>query len=258
LSAYNYFVDHDVTWGYLGVAYIDQHSCDYAQEILSQGLEKIYHLSRASTYEQLHKLLSLGEDRWNEPGFATWFLDRGLECGANWVPLIPDALSLLDDEDGDFVIGRPFYDDSDPGPTSMWEWVYRDDLAGEVVASSRYIAHRQWGFPFWNSSRLRDALLLGNPDIPGPIKSNELGLEAYSTPERLEALKESQKLRSAIWSKEGTGFFSRQDQTKIVWPKPSRPEKKCSELPRALEEAKKSLVLSIDETGVECIVIQQI
>ncbi|KAI3332203.1 hypothetical protein HD806DRAFT_479773 [Xylariaceae sp. AK1471] len=257
-TPFNYLVDHDVTWGYMGIPYIDRHFSGYAQEILSQGLEKVYHLSRASTYEQYRNLLKLGEDRWNEPGCVQWFLYRGLEKGANWYsPVNMDSLSYLDNEDRDFVIGQPFYNDPDPGPAHMWEWVYRDCLPDNLVANPRMISHRQWGFPFWNSSRLREAFLLGNPDIPGTVKSTELELEDYDTLERVAALAQSQELRAKIWVEGGTGFFSREDQHEVVWPQATR-RKGYYAQPRSLEEAKDFLKAYKKNTGAECLDIKQI
>lgn len=150
---FNYLVEHDVTWGYAMIPYIDGHSSEYAQEILAEGIEKIYKLVQPlSGYAQWHALLSRGDDRNDEPFYLPGFLAMGLEKGAN--PLIPPwvPLSEMDPEDKELVINRPFNKDPDPGPVSMWEWIYRDFEPGELVANPGMIIHRQWAFPFWDYS----------------------------------------------------------------------------------------------------------
>ncbi|KAI0469378.1 hypothetical protein F4859DRAFT_487977 [Xylaria cf. heliscus] len=215
---FNYLVEHDVTWGYLEVPYIDGHYLDHAQEILAGGIERIYHLSQALDYSQRHALLSRGEQRNDEPFGLCCFLSNGLEKGANPELVSPMlCLSEMDEEDKEIVCGKPFYKDPDPGPASMWEWVYRDSESGSLVANSGMMAERRWAFPFWDFSRVQAAGLLGDSEIPGPRSPWDPELEEYNTSERLTLLEESRRERTKIRLRGGTGFYSTQDLSKIKW-----------------------------------------
>ncbi|KAI0424126.1 hypothetical protein F5Y09DRAFT_336019 [Xylaria sp. FL1042] len=214
---FNYLVDHDVNWGYLRVPYIDEHWSEYAQGILLGGIERIYDMSQAIDYTHRHALLSRGEDICDEPFGIVGFLSYGIEKGTN--PGIPPLISLskMDEYDKRLVCGKPFYKDPDPGPASMWEWVYRNQGPGDLVANPGMMTHRQWAFPFWNLSRLQAAGLLGDPDIPGPRSPRDPELDQYGTPERLALLEESRRERTKIRLQGGTGFYSSQDATRIKW-----------------------------------------
>ncbi|KAI1408104.1 hypothetical protein F5Y13DRAFT_114782 [Hypoxylon sp. FL1857] len=240
---FNYLVDHDVTWGYMRVPYIDGHYSEYAQGILVDGIERIYYLSQASDYTQRHALLSRGEERYDEPSGIVGFLSYGLEKGAN--PLIPPLIPLSDmnADEKELVCGLPFYKDPDPGPASMWEWVYRDSEPGDLVANSGMITARTWAFPFWDLSRLQAAGILGDPDIPGPWSASDPELDQYKTPERLVLLEDSRRERTQIRLSGGTGFYSPQDLSKIKWETSDKIESAQQLLvqPRSLEEAKRFL-----------------
>ncbi|TGJ83180.1 hypothetical protein E0Z10_g5582 [Xylaria hypoxylon] len=240
VAAFNYLVEHDVNWGYMRVPYIEGHWSEYAQGNLAGGIERIYYLSRALDYTQRHALLSNGEDRWDEPHGVVGFLSYGLEKGAN--PLVPPLIELseMDEDDKELVCGKPFYEDPDPGPASMWEWVYRNQEPGDLVANPGMLNQRRWAFPFWDFSRLQAVGLLGNPEIPGPRSPTDPELEEYGTPERLALLKESRRERTKIRESGGTGFYSPQDLSKVKWESNDKidNEKRRLVLPHSLEEAK--------------------
>ncbi|KAI0451282.1 hypothetical protein F5B21DRAFT_516796 [Xylaria acuta] len=118
-----------------------------------------------------------------------YFLGVGLENGNLRLPS-STALSEMDEEVKKITIGVPFYDEPDPGLASMWEWIYRGWEARVLMAKPRIRTHRQWAFPFWNLSRLKNAGLLGDPDIPGLTHFyDELELREYSKKHRRKLLK---------------------------------------------------------------------
>lgn len=235
-------VDHDVTWGFLRIPYINRHNSSYGQYRILEGLEIMYYLSKASTYEQWHALLSRGEDQFSEPFYTDVFLHRGLEQAANVYPMYINPLSELDDDDRDAVVGWPFYDDPDRGPALMWEWVHKDEIPGSLVADPLRRHHRQWAYTFWNLSRLETAGLLRDPSISEPGPRSELELEEYRTEERLKNLKESQQRRATVWSSGGSGFWRDMDQSKVIWPRPAHGRLTTPPLkPQSLAEAKRFL-----------------
>lgn len=84
--------------------------------------------------------MSRGDDRNDEPPPLVGFLATGLEENAN--PLVPLLVPLSDmnAEDKYLVVTRPSY--KDPGPASMWEWLYCDFEPGELVANPGVRVHR--------------------------------------------------------------------------------------------------------------------
>ncbi|KAI1820142.1 hypothetical protein F4861DRAFT_524125 [Xylaria intraflava] len=233
---FNYLVDHDITWGYLTVPYISSNSMDHAEYILSEGIEKIYLLSRASGYTEWHDLLSTGEHMFAEPYSCCSFLGHGLQKGTEPVfdPLI--SLSELDEYDKRLVINYPFYEDPDPGPELMWEWTYRDESPGELVANRYMIIERLWAFTFWDYSRLQTAGLLGDPEIPAPRSVRDTELDQYETLQRLKFLADMQRYRTDIWKQGAYGWYAVGDMTQVKWKDVHR--KVLVAQPHSLEEAK--------------------
>ncbi|KAI0400614.1 hypothetical protein F4802DRAFT_619772 [Xylaria palmicola] len=221
---FNYLVDHDVGWGCLEIPYILVSTSDYAQGIMVEGIETIYRLSRASDYAQWHSLLSRGGVPLHErvPGPAC--LAYGLRYGANRVGGEVTAAMLEQDEGlRAYFYGREFYEDPDPGPASMWEWVNRESFPDESVANWNTAALRLWAFPFWDLARVEGAGLLGNPTIPAvyfwadSIFSPDPELDQYNTRAREEYLRESRRERVIIGDAGGTGFYSPGDTSQIDW-----------------------------------------
>ncbi|KAK7952933.1 hypothetical protein PG988_013627 [Apiospora saccharicola] len=150
---YNYFVDHDINWGWMTVRYIDRHHDDYGQYILFEGLEKCYRLSKGSNYQE-------------------------------WNALFEEVLEGLHGEDGEFPWGEPFYQDADGMPRAVWEWAYKENTPDSLVGDSRMRQHRQWAFTFWDSARLERAGLYLGYDYDRLSIETELELAEYSTAER--------------------------------------------------------------------------
>ncbi|KAI0100082.1 hypothetical protein GGR51DRAFT_378710 [Nemania sp. FL0031] len=203
---FNYMVQYDITWGYLRVPLIDTGQSEYAQGILCEGITKMYWLSKAENYSNCRFVLSRRADRNGVPFRVAGFLSPGLEIGAN-PSVLTEALSEMSQEDKARVSAKPFYVDPDPGPASMWEWVYRDAVPGRLVANPSMICERRWGFPFWDSSRLLTAGLLEDPEIPGPWAPVDPSLVQYRTQECIDRLEQSRKERTDIRVLGGTGCY---------------------------------------------------
>ncbi|GAP91359.1 putative zinc finger domain-containing protein [Rosellinia necatrix] len=249
---FNFLVDHDVTWGYLEVPYIDQHVSEHAEALLAEGVNKIYSLSRASGYAECRALLSRGEDRNGEPARLRRFLGLALQEAGNLNLIPPCALEDMSAPLVALVAGHPFRcnlndddydddDDDDPGPSDMWAWVNRAREPGELVADPDARVHRAWAFPFWDVARLRAAGLLRRENldlgldlddddrdrdyaIPGfgfwRWRRNRLELELgrdFGAPERLAWLEDTQRERAAIWHAGGRGYYAPGDQSRVEW-----------------------------------------
>ncbi|KAJ8125610.1 hypothetical protein O1611_g8029 [Lasiodiplodia mahajangana] len=242
LEAFNFLVQHDISWGYLRIPYIDGHWSHYAQGILSRGLESIYQLSKAENYYECRHLLGRGGDKNGVPFCVRGFLSYGLQVGAN--SRIPPQvrLSQMSEEDKAGVCAKPFYEDPDPGPAAMWRWVYRD-AEGKLVADPGMINHRGWAFPFWDLSRLQTAGLLGDPEIPGPLAPGDLGMERWRALENLNSLEESRRRRRQIRICGGTGFYDPRGKSKIKWETSDKiiSGEILMVQPRSLEEARRYL-----------------
>ncbi|KAI1177138.1 hypothetical protein F4777DRAFT_216459 [Nemania sp. FL0916] len=230
---YNYLVDHDITWGDLEVGYIrcdDGYGTLESEYILSRGIEKIYILQQASGYTEWHTLLSRGEDRNDEPSQLHHFLRDKLVWWAS-PDMLGDALSETSSEaeEKDISDNTPFYEDPDPGPALIWEWMYRDRYHDTFLAFIGKVRHREWAFPFWGHSRLQVAGLLGDPDIPGPRSSIDQEMAQYSNPDRLKLLEETQRERSEI---DGYGWYDRGDLSQVKRLKVGEDPPRNEELPQ--------------------------
>ncbi|KAI1821967.1 hypothetical protein F4861DRAFT_516555 [Xylaria intraflava] len=228
---FNEVVDHDVLWGGWSVSYISEHPSRHAEGILSKGIERIYDLLHAVDYTQRHALLVIddGDDEDDRPLCAYQFLADSLEWFVN--PLV--SLPEMDEHDVAIVRGSPFYEDPDPGPASMWEWVYRNSDQSTWVADPGMLPQRRWAFPFWDRSRLEAAGLLEDPEIPVPPCSDDPELKQYKEHERINQLAYSYTVRRFICELGGTGFYDPQDLSKIQW--------KGDGQPRSHEEVQKLL-----------------
>lgn len=224
--AYNDLVDHDVRWGCLPRWPItfDEVESKEAEYALSKGLEFLFRLVRTDDYAERRELLIAdvepGHETDDEPGRLDGFLGVGLSGGRNPVcEHVPLDFLELDDEQKASFIGKPFYDDPDPGPAAACEsLIARDQLAHYIILQPFGVwwrLWRLWGYVFWDASRPV------SPQIPNlhvnvvrDVARNEFTIE------RRQLLNESREERAKIRQKGGSGWWSFEDQSKVVWERP--------------------------------------
>ncbi|KAH6869751.1 hypothetical protein B0T10DRAFT_501270 [Thelonectria olida] len=216
--AFNDLVQHDVSWGYFGIDLITDESSPLAQRVLSRGLETLHALVQAQTFDERRRILHGGDNREDEPVGASDFLCERLERTpdvtlATYLPIS----ELLPDEKAR-VLGIPTYPDipGDAGPAKIFELVHRDSFPSELVAQPEFRSYQRWGYVFWDEARLEK---LGALIEDGPAKlvtpPNPLQVYGELANDQLQA---SRTRRSEIWRRGGSGWWSQDDESKVVWP----------------------------------------
>ncbi|WEW57319.1 hypothetical protein PRK78_002784 [Emydomyces testavorans] len=210
--AFDDVAEHDITWGETRVEYGVGIESPYIQRLLSLGLEKLYQIITAETYEARYKLLN--DRRFNCPRTQFDFLYDALDN----VNEPDDALFLSDftPEDERSHIRPPFFDDPDPGPAKIWRWAHQDETQLQFVYQKSREPLREWGYVMWNSRRLHDLGILQEPfDTEGAWNASRPDLDEEG---RLRAeMGMSWEARSKIYMTGGRGWWSVGDHSKIVW-----------------------------------------
>jgi hypothetical protein len=201
------------------VEYCDEIDAPEIQHILSFGLEKLYAIAGAETYEERYQVLNAHEI----PDHTYEFLHGDFQYAhkpndAIW----PDDLSLDDEM---FLIRRPFFADPDSGPVYIWRWAHVDQTWQDWVFQTDQHILRQWGYVMWDRSRLE---VVGAFQKPWDWKESRKAcilLREEASRERADT-RESRNAKEAIHRKGGTGWWDQDDLSKVKWSNGKQPEKK--------------------------------
>ena len=211
---FNDIAEHDVAWGEFWVEYVDTKAVGsgYIQPLLARGLPHVRRLVSAETYEQRYALLG------HAPDWISEFVHEALLISND-----PDdgiRLSEYTNIDELRHITPPFFNDSDAGPEKAWRWAHDRDTCIGFVNSGIRRQIREWGYVFWDNSRLDKFEALETPwqlpDEDPPVDYTEM--------------RKSHDRRSQIYMAGGRGWWSWEDETKVIWPNGKR------ELPKLLRE----------------------
>lgn len=186
LAAFNDLVQHDASWGYFGVNLITDESSLLAQRVLSRGLETLHALAQTETYCERHRILHRGDNREDEPVGASGFLYEQLEwTGATLITNLP--ISKLS-----------------------------PDKKAQEISTLEFQSYPRWGYVFWDEARLEKLGALTQDGL-AKLTAPTDPLEAYRELEnnQLQALRTR---RSEIWKQGGSGWWSQDDESKVVWP----------------------------------------
>ncbi|XXG95268.1 hypothetical protein Hte_001529 [Hypoxylon texense] len=220
---YNDLVDHDVRWGCLPrpLSYITFWDLDSAEGeyILAKGLEFLFRLVKTDDYAERRKLLVADDEPAHQPndrpGRRGDYLRDGL-CYLACPPFVDFSRTLGKEQKAAFI-GKPFYDDPDPGPAAAWESL-AIGLSSRLVGRPGAASCRLWGYVFWDMSRLASLGTLG-PYMKADEKVWR-EREEVKRPERWKLLDKSRKERQKVDQKGGSGWWSFEDQSKVVWERP--------------------------------------
>ncbi|KAK1775415.1 hypothetical protein QBC45DRAFT_422270 [Copromyces sp. CBS 386.78] len=197
---------HDVDFGELSVDYLTPGDDNqWRERWLSRGVEFVYSLTVADSYDAKKSLLESSVD--SMPGRIS----------------LPEALGQLYDADGQMIEeyseeqlrsmaprhSDQTEEDTDCGPYQAW----RNANEGLSLEESIMMAHNSWlrerAYVFWDAHRV-SKLQDGFGEDPG--------YQAAFTEQEYNEMLESFDERSKIWQKGGTGYWSRGDTSRIVWP----------------------------------------
>ncbi|KAK5625957.1 hypothetical protein RRF57_001673 [Xylaria bambusicola] len=150
IPAFNDVAEHDVQWGAANVEYDNQIDNSYTQTVLSLGLEKLYEISHAETYEERYRAL----DAKDSPHPNRNFLHAGLEEETNEQRDECVELGEITPDNERLYIKQPFYNDSNTGPKNAWRWAHIEECQSRWVYQEDRAELREWGYVMWDQIRL--------------------------------------------------------------------------------------------------------
>jgi hypothetical protein len=148
---FNEFVEHDVLWGHLEVTGLNDPTRQYFQYILRRGLQALYEIKEAKSYEDRVKAMYT-----DFPKLERSFLHCGLKA-ANSETAPRVALQDLTPLEWGDCIHPPFFDDPDKGPLQAWFTAHSKDSPLRWVYPHQEQAHthRELGYVMWDSARMQ-------------------------------------------------------------------------------------------------------
>lgn len=230
-------VEHDVRCGQMYVdldIYPDRFTIAYMEPILARGLASICSLQACTSYKSKISIMCPDEP-WNSEVFLYHALEAANDSN--------DRLDLEDYTPEDEInnITPLYFKDPDPGPEEVWRLIHELSTRANFVNGEAWHLHREWGYVMWDRTTLEE---MGIFEEDWDEDGRALYIEARS----MELRVASQKRREQIHFSGGRGWWSFDDESKIIWPGGQEPQK-CileeeSKAPETLEEAK-ALILSV-------------
>ncbi|TGO47290.1 hypothetical protein BCON_0285g00150 [Botryotinia convoluta] len=226
-------VDHDVEWGEYMMEYASFDDPENIEPLIARGLFAIRNMVEAKSYEQIRKAYCQ-----NYPEYSSHLLDHGLRNSTNGSG--EDEWYWLEDyskEDDDKFINKPVWcDDNDKGPELVWRWAHQSCNSINFVLCDKHRFEREWGYVMWDYSRILELRVMENEWERTDDAENGRG----SRPSR-----ESMDRRGIIYRAGGRGWWTAEDESKVVWPdgcapwdKPVKPGRWDSKDGRSIDEAK--------------------
>ncbi|KAF3074796.1 hypothetical protein CFAM422_003079 [Trichoderma lentiforme] len=198
---------HDVEFGTLGIDYLTAGGDNgWRQVWLSQGIDFIYRMTTETSYDAKKALLK------SSYGASSAYLYDALTSIPE-VDLDDDTpLAQITDEDLKTMIPTSNDQDIDKGPFEAWRVAFKDLPRSMWVMLTKNSGLRERAYVFWNLDRLERYDLL------------ELFKNAPEDSELLRAVNgwgdmfKSFEERSKIKQRGGSGYWSKDDESRIVWP----------------------------------------
>ena len=176
---------------------------------LSHGIEFVYNLTIADIYDAKHRMLE-----------AT----SGPSVRAT---NLPEALpEVIDDDENDgrklaeysdaelHAIAKRYSgqteDDTDRGPYEAWREANADRWLADSCMLSEAAWLRERAYVFWDGNRLRN-----HPDGLGEDPGDRRGYTKAEHEDMMESFDE----RSKVCQKGGKGYWSKNDTSRVMWPR---------------------------------------
>jgi hypothetical protein len=208
LVVFNEISEHDVFWGELRVNYSDISDPGDIEPILARGLSSIHSIALAYTYEDRYNLIYP-----DYPQYSPDWLFGALNAAND----IHDGDWLEDYSDDQLArITASFFPDSDTGPVEAWVWAHKEESGRQFINTPIRQPLREWGYVMWDRARLHEWKVFQTPwgppdDYPPTTEVLECHAERETSLQR----------RSEIYRSGGRGWWSFEDESKVVWPKVS-------------------------------------
>ncbi|KAM0167930.1 hypothetical protein ACHAPF_011502 [Botrytis cinerea] len=225
-------VDHDVEWGEYMMNYASFDDPENMEPLIARGLFAVRNMVEAKGYKEIRK--SYYQDY---PEYSSNLLDHGLRNSAHGSGDEWHWLEGYSKEEEDKFIKNPvWYDDEDKGPELVWRWAHQSCGSVDFVLCDKHRFEREWGYVMWDYSRI---LELGVTESEWE-RTDDAENNKGSRPSR-----ESMDRREKIYRTGGRGWWSAEDESKVVWPdgcapwdKPVKPERWDPKDGKSIDEAK--------------------
>ena len=203
LIVFNDIAEHDVMWGEMCVDYVDPTEPDYLEPIMARGLVSITSILAAETYEEAYHLLYPDYPR---------STDNLLYGALDLLWATDDGIALEDYTPGDesLTIPPPFFADPDAGPEEVWRWAHQDASRSQFINSP-------------GKSQL-DHLMIFDQPWEEPLPEAPSNDNLRRTEQRLSSIQR----RGQICMGGGRGWWSFDDESRVVWPFGGGPRKKST------------------------------
>ncbi|KAF7920498.1 hypothetical protein EAE99_008111 [Botrytis elliptica] len=231
-------VDHDVEWAECRMQYASFDDPEYIEPLIARGLFAIRDMLEAKSYEQICKAYCQ-----DSPKHSSHLLDHGLRnsTDGSGEDELYHWLEDYSNEDDDKYVNKSVWcdDDDDKGPELVWRWAHQLFNSIEFVLCDKHRFEREWGYVMWDHSRLLELRVMENE-----WKMTEDAEKGRGS----RPSKESMDRREKIYLAGGRGWWTAEDESKVVWPhgcapwdKPKEPDRWDSKDGRSIDEAKEFL-----------------
>ncbi|CAK7225284.1 hypothetical protein SCUCBS95973_005812 [Sporothrix curviconia] len=201
---------HDVQFGTWQVDYVYSGVLNHERQTwISQGLSFVYHLMMEPSWDVKNESLK------RTYGAESSFLSRTLFYMYEEVDIsVKDAKKQSDSNETYAVMFRPLdpRHDSDQGPFKAWWAAYQEMNIFALIATHK-AGFREMAFVFWDEDRLQryNVLELFTDTAP----RSELEMEDVRS--EILAMEASHRARKTVWQRGGRGYWSEDDDSRVVW-----------------------------------------
>lgn len=212
--AFKDVAEHDVLWG---KHRIRDGRC-YKEHCLSLGLAWLHRLATAATYDERYKLLA-PETGESKPDFL-WKTVAYPQQDAQYNSIELEEFTELTVLDH---VNPSFFEDLDIGPFTAWWWAYKSSTDAVTYALHELKPLRKMGYIMFDIDRLRRRGMLDSPFDPVYQSQEKFQEKKAARIRKRERLEHSCRKRSEIYDAGGRGYWSEDDESKLIWGIP-RPE----------------------------------
>ncbi|KAF2489262.1 hypothetical protein BU16DRAFT_598145 [Lophium mytilinum] len=201
-------VAHDIEFGEYEIDYLEFGGENYWKQLwMSQGVHFIYQLLNEDSYEAKKALL--------KSAFSSKpiYLHDALSSPAGDTDYDHVILEDYDHVQIEALAPRRDDQDTDKGPFSAWFSDYRSLPRDAWVMFSDKAGLRERAYVLWDSDRIKRFNLMNVfssvPEDPSYLCTDE---------DIVDDMRTSFDERSKIWQKGGSGYWSKNDTSKVEWP----------------------------------------
>lgn len=230
---------HDVYWGEFQVEPARWLGDPQLQSLYFKGLVSLESIAKATTYDRQHVLLDYGRI----PHARSRNLYRALKDFSYEVCDEQASVSNYENsQDYALKVKRPYFEDPDDGPFSIWKWAYESASLRRSVYQRGQAKLRKWGYVMWDRARLDTLPIFRDMWQPPVLSPFGRSLPEDPVGEVDDRWASSWRERSRIYNEQGRGWWDFGDESKIVWARGKDGPGKPHNTPTSLDEAKRAIL----------------